>query len=217
MAIDFPNTPTLDDEFTVDDKTYVFDGAKWKIKLVATVISNADQLDFLDSTQFLRSDVGIDSNILPDANASRNIGSSSTRWDVVYASVFNGVATEAKYADLAEIYTADQNYIPGTVVQLGGASEVTQTDTYASDKVLGVVSSNPAYLMNSDCNGIPVALKGRVPCFVNGPVKKGDLLVSGTVPGTAEKSESLKIGTLIGKAIENKTTDDVSLIEIFVG
>ena len=85
----------------------------------------------------------------------------------------HGTATSAEYADLAEMYTSDASYEPGTVLMIGGEAEVTQTTEAFSPEVFGIVSSNPAYLMNSPCEGVAVALEGRVPCKVIGPVRKG--------------------------------------------
>jgi len=101
-------------------------------------------------------------------------------------SIFAGTATSARYADLAEKYTTDKNYDPGTVVTVSmdtGGAEVTQSWLH-SQKVIGVISTKPAYLMNSESEGQAVALKGRVPVKVFGPIKKGELLVS-TPDGTA--------------------------------
>lgn len=92
---------------------------------------------------------------------------------------FEGIATSAQYADLAEKYLADAAYAPGTVIAVGGEAEVTAAPK--GEKVIGVVSTNPAYLMNSELTGanvVAVALKGRVPVKVRGEVKKGDELIS---------------------------------------
>ena len=96
----------------------------------------------------------------------------------IYARFFQGTATSANYADLAEKYLADQEYAPGTVVSVGGEKEVTASKT--GDIVLGVVSTNPAYMMNSELvGGTYIALKGRVPVKVTGPVHKGNPLIAG--------------------------------------
>lgn len=96
----------------------------------------------------------------------------------IYARFFQGTATSANYADLAEKYLADQTYAPGTVVSIGGAQEVTACKF--GDVVLGVVSTNPAYMMNSELvGGTYIALKGRVPVKVLGPVNKGNALIAG--------------------------------------
>lgn len=96
----------------------------------------------------------------------------------IYARFFQGTATSANYADLAEKYLADADYAPGTVVSVGGEKEVTAAKP--GDIVLGVVSTNPAYMMNSQLEGgTYIALKGRVPVKVAGPVYKGNALIAG--------------------------------------
>jgi hypothetical protein len=135
----------------------------------------------------VRGGVGIAGNvftagwIMPTANVSQNLGSSTNWWNLIY-----GESIHAQYADLAENYAADSNYAPATVVVFGGEQEITTTTTYADTRVAGVISSNPAYLMNAASAGLPVALRGRVPVQVLGPVSKGDLLVTSTQPGFAQ-------------------------------
>lgn len=119
--------------------------------------------------------------IIPTANVSQNLGSSTNWWNLIY-----GESIHAQYADLAENYTADNEYPPATVVVFGGEQEITTTTTYADTRVAGVISSNPAYLMNAASAGLPLALRGRVPVQVLGPVSKGDLLVTSTQPGFAQ-------------------------------
>jgi hypothetical protein len=115
-----------------------------------------------------------------NANGVGNIGSATTYFNTVFAK-----ATSAQYADLAENYLADANYIPGTVVIFGGEQEITVTTETADERVAGVISTNPAYLMNSSEPGLPVALRGKVPVQVVGPVTKGDSLITSTTPGAA--------------------------------
>ena len=94
------------------------------------------------------------------------------------AGVITATATAARYADLAERYLADADLEPGTVVCFGGEAEVTACNEENHHAVAGVVSTDPAYLMNAEADGVAVALCGRVPCKVSGPVAKGDLLIS---------------------------------------
>lgn len=138
--------------------------------------------------------------------------------------MFHGTATSALYADLAEMYASDEVYEPGTVVKLGGSAEVTQTTSALCDNVFGIVSTNPAYLMNSmiEEQAVAVALAGRVPCKVIGEVKKGQRLVSSETPGVARvASEYEYVGldwfVVIGRALEDKTTLGVGVIEVVVG
>lgn len=138
---------------------------------------------------------------------------------------FHGTATSAEYADLAEMYSSDADYEPGTVVKIGGEAEVTQTTGAFCTDVFGVVSTNPAYLMNSALEGtaVAVALAGRVPCKVIGEVKKGQRLVTSEEPGVAraatgyEKQEAMDWNRIIGRALEDKTTLGIDTVEVVVG
>jgi hypothetical protein len=126
-------------------------------------------------------------------------------------------ATAAKWADLAENYLADNHYDPGTVLAFGGDYEVTVAAD-ETNKVAGVVTTNPAYLMNSELTGsfvAAIALQGRVPCKVRGNICKGDMLVSGG-DGFARPTTSPKIGTIIGKALEDFNGVE-GVIEVAVG
>jgi hypothetical protein len=147
-------------------------------------------------------------------NGTGNIGASGATFNTVFAK-----ATTAQYADLAEIYIADDDYPPGTVVVFGGSKEITVTSTAHDTRVAGVISTNPAYLMNSEVQGLPVALTGRVPCLVQGPINKGEVLVTGLKPGTAQKINPARFqpGCIIGKSIETIPNDELKLIEIVVG
>jgi len=134
-------------------------------------------------------------------------------------SLDSGSQLAATYADLAEYYESDIEYGPGTVVVFGGEKEVTISNFPNDTRVLGVVTTNPAYVMNSEQTGtkVCVALVGRVPCQVTGPVKKGDLLTTSVVPGCAEKAMFPTIGAIIGKAIEDKIDGSIGMIKVFVG
>ena len=141
----------------------------------------------------------------------------------VFGTVFSGKATTAQYADLAEMYCADANYPPGTVVDFGGTSEITITTVSHSTQVAGIISTNPAYLMNSilDCevNATEVALVGRVPCFVVGTIRKGDRLVSSNIPGVAQAMNInlYQPGCIVGKALEEYNLAEPGVIEVAVG
>ena len=133
--------------------------------------------------------------------------------------VLNATATSARYADLAEIFQPDGEYAPGTVVVFGGQKEITVTDVSHDTRVAGVVSTNPAYLMNNGTVGSPVALTGRVPCQVRGPVSKGTLLVTSITPGVAEalNDSMFRPGCVIGKSLEIILDDSIQTVEIAVG
>ena len=143
------------------------------------------------------------------ANASGNIGSSSSYFNTIYAQ-----ASTALYADLAENYLADAEYIPGTVVVFGGEKEITVTSEAADERVAGVISTNPAYLMNSGEPGLPVALRGKVPVRVVGPVTKGDSLVTSTTLGVAFSvgRERVYGQAVFAKSLESSDTDNEKVI-----
>jgi hypothetical protein len=127
-----------------------------------------------------------------------------------------GSQLEATYADLAEYYEADESYEPGTVLEFGGDKEVTLAED-GTKRVAGVVSTNPAYAMNANCQGraVAIALQGRVPTKVRGTIRKGDMMVSGG-NGFARPSNSPQMGTVIGKALQN--FDGIEgIIEVAVG
>jgi hypothetical protein len=162
----------------------------------------------------------IDVDATTTATASKVVARDSS--GDIYANLFQGTATSARYADLAENYTADANYEAGTVLVIGGESEVTISDEAGSYKVVGVVSTDPAYLMNSSLdsdNVVAVALRGRVPCKVTGNVNKGDVLVASDTPGhamVAHMAHSLSPLQIIGRALETKTDAQPGIIEIIV-
>jgi hypothetical protein len=148
-----------------------------------------------------------------NANGVGNIGSTGTRFNQVFA-----LASSAQYADLAEKYTADADYAPGTVVVFGGTAEVTVDAEDADRRVAGVVSTNPAYIMNDGLAATfvaAVALTGRVPCLVTGTVRKGDLMVAAGL-GRARAEADPRVGTVIGKALENHDSES-GTIEVVVG
>ena len=150
--------------------------------------------------------------IAPDADASYDIGTSSKGYSTVHAK-----ATSAQYADLAEIYETDNNYEVGTVVVFGGTKETTTTDQKYDTRVAGVISENPAYIMNSKSDGQPVALAGKVKCKVHGTISKGTMLVASERTGCATKSEHPPVGSVIGKALESYNSDETGVINIVVG
>jgi len=134
----------------------------------------------------------------------------------VTATNFNGIASSAKYADLAEKYGVVEDIEPGTVVCFGGDAEVQVCDHDMDRKVAGVVSTDPAYMMNSEAeNAVYVALTGRVPCKVVGPVRKGDMMVSAG-NGAARAEENPVLGSVIGKALEDFDGAE-GVIEVVVG
>jgi hypothetical protein len=157
---------------------------------------------------------------VPDTDNAYDIGGPTAKYANMYATYFRGTATEAYYADLAENYLGDSNYEPGTVLVFGGDAEVTVVAEKGSHRAAGIVTTNPAHLMNSALEGdnvVGLALQGRVPCKVVGRVRKGDLLVTSGVPGFAIVDNNPKVGSVIGKALENKDDTGHGVIEVVVG
>jgi hypothetical protein len=147
------------------------------------------------------------------ANGSGNIGATGATFNTVFAK-----ATTAQYADLAEKYVADAVYAPGTVLVFGGTAEVTVDAEDSDCRVAGVVSTDPGFLMNEGLATeftAAVALTGRVPTFVVGPVRKGDLMVSAGL-GRARAEADPRVGSIIGKALEDFDGAE-GTIEVVVG
>jgi len=156
--------------------------------------------------------------VVPTGNVSQNLGTTTNYWNNIYGITFVGTSTTAKYADLAENYQADKPYMPGTVLQFGGTQEVTVAETDTT-RIAGIVSTNPAHLMNgalSGANVVPLALTGRVPCMIIGPVAKGDIMVSAG-HGYAKTNNTPAPGQAIGKAIEDFASPAKGVIEVVVG
>jgi hypothetical protein len=133
-----------------------------------------------------------------------------------------GSTLQATYADLAERFYADRAYEVGTLLEIGGANEVTETTSHASTAVFGVVAENPAYIMNATAGTNdthpPVALAGRVQVKVVGPVTKGDRLISSTMPGVAVSvGYTNDYSIVFGRALEDKSSAGVELIWVAVG
>ena len=145
--------------------------------------------------------------------ANTTAGTVTGNWTLSAGSKWN-----ASYADLSEKYVADADYGPGTVLVFGGDKEVTLSTELNTTRVAGVVTTDAAYTMNSGLEAefvADVALQGRVPVKVIGPIYKGDLLVSGG-NGHAIANNDARAGTIIGKSLEN-FTDTTGVIEVAVG
>ena len=188
----------------------------WGTATYADSAGSADSLGGVASNLFFRKD---STNIptLPNLN----LGSAGVPFATVYSTIFEGTATQARYADVAERYATDVPVEPGTVMQLGGAAEVTPTSHPGCTDVLGVVSTNPALAMNNhagDNSTHPlIALLGRVPVKVVGPVAKFERLMSSETPGVACAWDGVNQLAIVGRALEAKTSPDVALVEAVVG
>ena len=125
---------------------------------------------------------------------------------------FRGIATSAQYADLAEKYTTDKEYPIGTVMMICGDED---HEAEASNEFgclsIGVISEKPAYLMNSESEGQAIALKGRVPVRVVGPIKKGQ-----TVCATTNGAATFGMMNPIGIALKTDLSEDEKLVECVI-
>jgi len=221
--------------------------------------TDADALDGLASTQFLRSDandttsgtlgilndtgltVGADqdarisvttaTSAVTIANQTSNAnlvfqvnvaGTPTTAMTIFGANgVISGTQINANYADVAERFAADQTYVPGTVVELGGVAEITRSVEELSENVFGVISTRAAYLMNSgagtDETHPPIAMTGRVPVRVTGVIRKGDRLVSaGNGLARAARPGEATAFNVIGRALEDRTDTSEGTVEAIV-
>ena len=218
-----PNTGSL-----AEGTNLYYTNARVDARITKTAIDalnvDADTLDSLSSGSFMRSDAA-DSHsgtITPSTDNTINLGSTSKKYADIYATTFNGTSTQAQYADLAENYVADEDYDEGTVLVFGGQEEVTTFNQRANPSIAGVVSTHPAYLMNSELQGdhvVAVALKGRVPVKVIGQVSKGDVLIHSETPGHAEAaSDSMNVNgpSCIGIAITDKEDVNAGVVEAMI-
>jgi len=145
-----------------------------------------------------------------------NIGASGQGWNTVFAK-----STSAQYADMAERFHADAEYTSGTIVELGGVNEITLCVEELSATVFGVVSTQPAYLMNSiagtNATHPPIAMSGRVPVNVMGFITKGDRLVSaGNGVARSANLDEITAFNVIGRALESKTDEGIGSVEAIV-
>jgi len=156
--------------------------------------------------------VGLIATILSTGNISTT-GNITGNWLLT-----SGSKLQSTSSDLAEYYAADQRIEPATVVEFGGTHEIRVCNSVSSTRVAGVISTDPAYAMNANLLAIwsmPLALQGRVPTKVIGPIQKGDMMVSAG-NGHAKASSAPQIGTIIGKSLEDFDGAE-GIIEIAVG
>jgi hypothetical protein len=127
---------------------------------------------------------------------------------------FNG-GTQYSGADFAEqmpVAGNEAEYEPGDVLVISASADRTvelSTQPFTAT-VIGVYSTKPAVLAGAPDTdgplaGIPVAITGIVPCKVsaeNGPIHRGDLLVTSSTPGHAmHAGPNPPQGTVLGKAL----------------
>lgn len=192
------------------------DGLKITINDASQGGGQAD-FEFISSERAVALGGDSDPAFIGDLSSNCNLGLPGKPFGKIYADILYGTATTAQYADLAENYQADDYYEPGTVLEFGGRNEVTLAQD-GTRKVAGVVTSNPAYLMNTKLSGehvVAIALQGRVPCKVRGTIKKGDMLQAAS-GGYARCAPHPSIGTIIGKSLEDFEGIE-GIIEVAIG
>lgn len=185
--------------------------------LNGTVVTNAQP--YITSLGTLTSlNVGgiltMSSSIYASASGVYDIGTSTNKFRTVYAT-----ASSAQYADLAENYMVEGDSGPYDIMVIGGNSEVTSSTISHDPRVIGVMSQKPAYLMNSEMPGDAIALTGRVPVNVRGPIRRGDCVVSSDIRGIGEKLDMYRYtpGCIVGKALDSIDDDSIQLIEVVIG
>ena len=246
-AVTVNNTTEFNSDVTVTGSSNVtisgtgyFDGAATQVKVNETDANNDFYLSFFgddDATASPKQSLYVDTELKYNPNtdlftasnitvgttltataitagAEGTAGTITGQWTLVGTSTL-----QATYADLGEKYLSDEDYEGGTVVKLGGSAEITKTATDADPDVFGVVSTDPAYIMNAGIDGTIVALQGRVPVKVLGTCSKGDRLVSSGVAGFARAIGSTPYDPriVIGRALANKTHEGEGTVEAVIG
>ena len=171
---------------------------------IGITVNGQDQLDL--STTRLLANVSIN----PEDTATYDLGTSSLKWRNVYASgEFFGTATNAKYADLAEKYSTDEDYPVGTIMMVSATQDAETEACSEAGVPIGVISENPAFKMNSSADGYYIGLKGRLPIRVRGSIRKGDKIYAGS-NGIGQTHGK---GFLVGIALEANDIEIEKLVE----
>lgn len=177
---------------------------------ILTVLSDLPTVNFLSANNINVSNTIQTINLTTGGNTVA--GNITGDWTLT-----PGSRIHTLYADMAERYSSDADYPPGTVMMIGGSRETTIATHSGRQQLAGIVSSEPAYIMNSVMkDSVVIALIGRVPCKVVGTISKGDLLTISEIPGVATSITQPEYGTIIGRALEPYDSDAVGLIEVKV-
>lgn len=184
----------------------------------AATSTNASELGGASAAVYMRTD---QSN-LPTQDSQFDLGATNFKYANVWATTFQGTATSARYADLAERYEIDCAAQPAQLVKIGGSKEITLTNSRGCENVLGVISTNPAVMLNSSAGDDQthpyIALTGRVPLQVVGPVVKGQRLMSSEIAGVAcAWDPSCSVFSVVGRSLETKSSDQIDIVEAIVG
>jgi hypothetical protein len=207
-----PEVTGLDNSKIKDTNGIFHEATKIKVggSIIAIVVNDSfsPHQDTMLTAQF--------PNLNPGINFSTSTGPDG---DVIYK--LRGRSIEAEFADMAEIYTADMELQAGHIIKLGGHAEITKTTEAFDRDVFGVISTAPGFLLNSKdklkTHAYPVALKGRVPCFVTGEVRKGQRIVASDIHGVGMATNDYDPTAIIGRAITAKESNDIGVIEVAIG
>lgn len=191
------------------------------IRVGNDIVGIWSRIDFTPSTAV----TGFDDNAGGPTPLRRGLNLAPNTGPSTEQTVMQGLATESQYADLAERYATDVPTQQGDLVKLGGQEEVTLTQQAYDVDVFGVVSTEPGLRLNSTAGSDQthpyIALAGRVPCKVVGPVKKGDRLVASDVAGVAQAITpdlaSQRVLSVFGRALETNDDSGVKLVEVTIG
>jgi hypothetical protein len=210
MTIDANANVNINTYLTVNSGIYWANGVSYSSGGGGSTFTTATVTGLLT----LNSSNGVTAIANGGTNGVGNIGASGATFNTIFAK-----ATTAQYADVAEKYLADAEYPAGTVVVFGGEKEITISSIDHDHTVAGVISTDPAYLMNSESNGLAVALLGRVPCLVKGPINVGDRVVTSYINGTAMRLDISRYqpGCIMGKSLGTIEDDSIQTIEVVVG
>ena len=213
------------DTQTVNQANAIFNIAQnGDVKITGNIIdATTDNLNEGSNNQYFTDDrvktylANQTGGMFPSQDNTYDIGAPNYQWKTIY-----GHTVEATYADLAERYEADAEYEPGTVVIFGGEKEITVTDVNTDYRVAGVISTDPGLKLNSSAGDDKthpyLALRGRVPCKVIGPVAKGDLLVTSDTPGHARSvgGNLTTAGSVFAKSLTQDMSEGAKVIEVAI-
>lgn len=230
-SVTIANNLTVTGDFTVSGASYQINSTNLTIEDPLIVLNRGTTGPSVDSGILI--DRGVNPNVafIWDDSADefalvQTPETGSTAGDITITSyaTLHATATAAQYSDLAERYESDTPLEPGDVVKIGGDKEITKTSSIGDTDVFGVVSTNPAFKMNADAGSDDthpyVALSGRVPCKVKGPVNKGDRLIASDEPGVAQAIQdpsTISLYAVIGRSLEDTDQQSTKYVEIVVG
>ena len=216
---------------------YLNDGGQWMIRTRMTDGSSPNHWYYEDSNTTWTGNPGNDKGkieyhsdrfyIAAGGNSNRICQFRRDGTDKAYVNndgVYVGTATSAQWADLAERYSADEVYENGTLLGMNLDGESEGTLYQPGMPILGVISTSPGVKMNDmeieDDNSLEgkmnpyIALKGRIPCKVNGDVKKGQWLIpdiDGKCKGIDYGTSGINSHEIIGIALSDSENGEVEV------